>query len=386
MKSKLNFELRAKLVFKVQKLPPRQLLQKNIKNFCKMKNKINEISPANYQKILGQIQKQIAQTQKNIVKNVTRQKVEMAWQIGKIIDQDLAQKDEKTYGQNLISKLEQDIGIGESVLYRMRNFYATYPEMPRDEDHLNWTHYRILSGIKKADQRKYLENLVKKNAWDSDELQEEVAKTKIAQIRENKSLKAANKKTKISPTRGKLFFYKIKKITGSKKYFLDCGFGIFREITETLPRSLQVDGQIVSSIKSGEKYSLKKATIPPQQLHTYKAHLEKLVDGDTIRINLDLGFGIFHHEILRLAKIAAPEMSTESGKKSAQALEKILKDVPFLVIKSNKTDVYGRYVADVFLAPLKPKNLEAQVVADEGVYLNQLLLYQGFAEIFQGSN
>ena len=89
----------------------------------KIKTEANEISVSNYQKILDEIKKQISQTQKNILKNVTRQKVEMAWQIGKIIDQDLSKKDEKTYGQNLISKLEQDIGIGESVLYRMRNFY-----------------------------------------------------------------------------------------------------------------------------------------------------------------------------------------------------------------------------------------------------------------------
>ena len=353
--------------------------------------KINEIAISEYQKILSEIQKEISQTQENILNNATRQKVEMAWKIGQIIDRSLVKKDEKIYGTKLIKQLEKDVGISETVLYKMRSFYKTYPKIPKDDPRLNWSHYRILSGIKKAGERKVLENLAKKNSWDSDSLQQEVVKTKISQIRENKARKAVvTPKKKITPLRGKLFSYQIKKIIGSEKYFLDCGFGVFREIKEPLANVLRQDGQIVTVSKiKDETYSIKKSAIRPQELHAYKAFVEKVVDGDTIRVNLDLGFGIFHREILRLAKINASEVSTEAGEECAKVLTEILKDLPFLIIRTIKTDIYGRYVADVFLPQFQESKqtkstveLTLQRVADEGIYLNQMLLDLKLVQIY----
>ena len=137
---------------------------------------------------------------------------------------------------------------------------------------------------------------------------------------------------------------------------------------------------MVESVKSGEKISLKKSKLNPDQLHTYKAYLDRVVDGDTLHVTLDLGFKIRHKEILRLAKINSPEADTFEGKKSSDALTKILADVPFLIVKTNKTDIYGRYVADVFLAGKGETNSEK--VAAEGMYLNQLLIDSGVAEVF----
>jgi endonuclease YncB( thermonuclease family) len=108
------------------------------------------------------------------------------------------------------------------------------------------------------------------------------------------------------------------------------------------------------------------------QRYTYKAYLDRVIDGDTLHVTLDLGFKIRHKEILRLAKINAAEAATPEGKKAFAALQEILKDVPFLILKTNKTDIYGRYIADVFFGESSQK--DPQKVADSGVYLNQLLL------------
>jgi hypothetical protein len=54
--------------------------------------------------------------------------------------------------------------------------------------------------------------------------------------------------------------------------------------------------------------------------------------------------------------------------------------VPFLIIKTNKTDIYGRYIADVFLAEKSETN--PQKTADSGIYLNQILLEQGLVDLF----
>ena len=345
----------------------------------KIKNSALKIIVNDYEKLLTEIQKHITETQGNILKIVTREKIVMAWQIGKIIDEHLLQNNKSGYGESLLKKLEQDIQITETVLYKMRSFYKTYPQLPKDDERLNWSHYRVLSGIKKDEERKYLENLTKQNNWSSDELQQEVAKSKeskISVIRKNAKNSAEKKLaplTKLNFSRGKLFSYQLIKLDKSLKTYVDCGFGIFREAEETLSTELQKGGQIVDVVKKNKKYSLTKSALPPRKINVYQAKLERVVDGDTLHVILDLGFKIFHKEILRLSGIDAPEISTAAGVKSANALARILKNIPFLIVKTTRTDVYGRYVADVFLGNSELKN-DPQKVADEGIYLNQLLL------------
>ena len=96
----------------------------------------------------------------------------------------------------------------------------------------------------------------------------------------------------------------------------------------------------------------------------------KVVDGDTVYGDVDLGFNIFHKEIIRLSKINAPEKGTPAGEKATKKLKDILSGVGNLVIRTNKTDIYGRYVADIFLE------------SEEGEYLNQMLLDCGVVVAF----
>jgi hypothetical protein len=87
--------------------------------------KNTEILQSNYKAILSEIQKLISQTESNIVRNVTRQKVEMAWKIGKEINKHLFENDKDESGRKLIERLEKDIGISKTVLYKMRNKLKT---------------------------------------------------------------------------------------------------------------------------------------------------------------------------------------------------------------------------------------------------------------------
>lgn len=335
-----------------------------------------ELLQSQYQAILSQIQAVITESQSKI----NQEKVRMAWRIGKEINAHLPENNQDSYGKNLFQKLEEDTGISRDVLYKMRSFYKFYPKIPNGEKSLNWSHYKTLIGIKDVQKREDLERLVMENSWSQRDLQDEIKRSKIIVIENDRLAVKQVENSKITPARGKLFAYKIKQIPSSSDYFLDCGFGISWRIQEKLPHALRENGLIVSSSKDGQSYSINPLSIPQSRLHTYKAYLNRVVDGDTIRIDLDLGFGIFHHEILRLAKINAPERKTSEGKVSSDALKNILKDVPFLVIKSLKTDIYGRYVADVFLADGSEEN--PQKVADRGVYLNQLLLDKKFAVTF----
>ena len=381
--------------------------------------KITKLEPVQnqqaYSDLLSDVQKQIKQTQDQIVKSVTRQKVVMAWNLGKIIDTHLSRSATSGYGEQLLKQLTNDVSISKTVLYEMRNFYKTYHELPKDDDRLNWGHYRKLIGIKKVDERKYLEDLTRQNGWDNDQLHEEVKKSQNTE-EENPKTKNGNGKfakkdasgnviqknptnKKLRPERGHLFSYPLIKLEDTGKTYIDCGFNFFREVEEGLTNSVKKSAAVdVTKIDSKQKgkissnYELKKSETHPRKFNTYKAFIERVVDGDTIRFTIDLGFKSFYKEIIRLKGVNAPESNTDEGKKSSKFLTNLLKNVPFVVIKTIKIDIYGRYVADVFL----PKNntkpqaksvkkpatgIDPQQVANEGIYLNQLLLDKGLVKI-----
>ena len=335
-----------------------------------------QIALKNYQKLLQLVQKIIAQTQKNIAQNVNREKVVMSWQIGKIIEEHLLENDRANYGENFFTQLEKDTTISVRVLYQMRSFYRAYPTLPKQESDLSWSHYRSLSSLSNEESRKRLEQLTVVENLGAGALQSKISKIK-KEAKARQEQKRAKKITKLSVKRGRVFTYKIVASPHSNKTLVDCGFNIFSEIKTTLKAS----SEVVESLKKGEVFSLKKSQVKKQQLHTYKAFLDRVVDGDTLHVTLDLGFKIQHKEILRLAKINAPEMTSEEGKKSAEFLQKILKNVKFLIIKTNKTDIYGRFVADVFFDQ-SGKEEDAQKVANSGTYLNQMLLDFGIVEGF----
>jgi endonuclease YncB( thermonuclease family) len=309
-----------------------------------------EISEENYKKLLAKIQQTISKTQENIVRNVNYQKVLMGWQIGKEIDSHLRGQNKAEYGKKLFLNLVKDTGINRPALYQMHAFFKAYPEMPSEKNSLSWSHYRSLIAVKDQNAREQLENLVVEKSLGSNRLEEEIAAVKKRKKLVKKPTKKSEEKTpQLKFKRGELFTYVL-----NEDGEIDLGFNIF--------------------LASDEKISaLKKSD------YTYVAKLERVVDGDTIHVKLDLGFGVKHHEILRLAKIDAAPADTKEGKKATEGLKKILKDVKFLIVKTNKTDTYGRYIADVFF---DSRQSDPNKVAAEGQYLNQTLLDLGLVELY----
>jgi hypothetical protein len=335
-----------------------------------MKNLAN--TSQNYSQLVKKILEKIEKAQQN----VARQKVEMCWEIGKLVEENLLTNRDEAYGQNLILRLEEDTEISKSSLYKMRNFYQTYPDIPQGDAQLNWSHYRVLAGIENQDERSHFEKLIQKNEWSGNILQQKVSEKKAAnQITKPKG-KILKTTQQLAFTRGKLFHYKLSRLLKSGEMAVDLGFGIFTPVSTVFSA-----GDIVESVLTGPStccgvqfldriFSFEKSSIKSSKIHTYKATLQKVVDGDTIRVELDLGFGVFHREILRLGKINTPERGTKEGTVATAKLKQILKNVETLIIKTNKTDIYGRYIADVFLEN------------PEGKYLSQMLLDAGVAEVF----
>lgn len=85
-------------------------------------------------------------------------------------------------------------------------------------------------------------------------------------------------------------------------------------------------------------------------MYEYYVHsLDKVVDGDTIDVTIDLGFDIRYSSRVRLAGIDTPESRTRDLEEKAMGLEakeylkERLKKSSKIVIKTEKLDSTGKY-------------------------------------------
>lgn len=78
-------------------------------------------------------------------------------------------------------------------------------------------------------------------------------------------------------------------------------------------------------------------------------NITKIVDGDTIDVDIDLGFNISYSQRVRLAGIDTPESRTADkfekslGLESKEYLKYKLKDAKLIVIKTEKPDSSEKY-------------------------------------------
>ncbi len=117
-----------------------------------------------------------------------------------------------------------------------------------------------------------------------------------------------------------------------------------------------------------------------KRMYTYKATIERVVDGDTFDIIIDLGFKITTNQRIRLADINTPE--TFNVKKDSEEYQKGMEAKEFVtqrlaqnnnqaMIQTFKTtEKYGRYIAVVWLG-------------DSDISLNDELVQKGYAQKVQ---
>jgi len=84
-------------------------------------------------------------------------------------------------------------------------------------------------------------------------------------------------------------------------------------------------------------------------MYEYKAKLVSVVDGDTVRVDVDLGLNIHTYLTLRLAGINAPELGTPEGVAAKAYLVAATGDGS-LVIRTvkDRREKYGRYLAHLW--------------------------------------
>ena len=113
-------------------------------------------------------------------------------------------------------------------------------------------------------------------------------------------------------------------------------------------------------------------------MYYYKATVTKVYDGDTITVNIDLGFSqFFNDQVLRLYGVNTPELrGSEREKKAGQEArdfvrERILGKEIVVHTYKDKKGKYGRYLATVFY------KREGDKPSDPNINLNDELIANG---------
>jgi endonuclease YncB( thermonuclease family) len=88
-------------------------------------------------------------------------------------------------------------------------------------------------------------------------------------------------------------------------------------------------------------------------LYHYRCRVLRVVDGDTLDVEIDLGFRMTRQERIRLLGVNCPEMNTKEGVSAMYAARdwvNISNELPFVgnwpfVIHTSKGDSFGRWLA-----------------------------------------
>lgn len=111
-----------------------------------------------------------------------------------------------------------------------------------------------------------------------------------------------------------------------------------------------------------------------RELYFYNAVVDRVVDGDTIDVTIDLGFNVWIKERLRLYGLNTPETRTKDAEEKERGLKakryvenQVNSNQGKIQIQSLGRGKYGRVLAEIWVG----KN-----------NINELLISNGHAEIY----
>jgi len=266
-----------------------------------------------YNRLKSDLENIISKGRARLEKAATEIAVETHWQAGRRLHESLGESRTESSGE-LIEKLAQDLGVHNSVLYRSLQFFRKYPERLPDTDE-----FRSLS-------------------WGA---HVELLPVNDEEERVFYITRAAQEKWSREKLRGAIRADEYAK----------------REKGKKKNRDVELER-------------------PKPGLYTYEAELERVIDGDTIIVRVDLGFDVLKRERIRFRSVDAPPLETTEGEKAMRFVKKALKNVKTLVLRTHWHDMYGRYVADVLY---DKKEESKDRVLKKGRFLNQELLDSGMA-------
>lgn len=108
-------------------------------------------------------------------------------------------------------------------------------------------------------------------------------------------------------------------------------------------------------------------------MYEYKARITRVIDGDTVQATISLGFHLTSTHRLRLLGIDTPERGQDGYAEATARLVELIEqhedDEGYILIRTAKDDSFGRWLANL--------------VGSDGVTLNERMVEEGFAKVYQ---
>ena len=278
-----------------------------------------------YEKLISDLSAILNKGRQAALSAVNQIKLETYWKMGERLAeaQELADPDQES---SLMSRLSEDLDVDLPLLYRIKQFFHLWPDgvpVVEGSPTLSWSHFVEILSIKDSKERDYYLEEASTEGWSRDTLRKAIEKDLFTVSQEAKQLPA------------------------------------------------------------GQPPILDR---PVKALHVYRGIVEKIVDGDTLLVRIDLGFDVWVNQRTRFRGINTAEIIRngipvgdlpDRAEQAKAFVEEKLKGIEYLVVKTYKTDLYGRYVSDIFYHPTIKK---MEDVFEKGFFLNAELLAQGLAD------
>lgn len=82
-------------------------------------------------------------------------------------------------------------------------------------------------------------------------------------------------------------------------------------------------------------------------MYEYKAVVVKIVDGDTLDADVDLGFHVSTRQRFRVARIDTPERGEDGFTEATDRVKELCPVGSEIIIYSEKTGGFGRWLAEI---------------------------------------
>ena len=340
------------------------------------------VTPA-YRRLIQTIRRELHEGVRLAEEDVQRRRVITYWNVGRHIDRflsgiDGSERNETPY----LREIANDLDYGLDMVRKILKFHRCYPELSL-KPALSWAQYRALLTAPES-VRKSLQARALREGLGSEKLYLIISDYRKKKRQEESGTGEAGGR-RLKHARGRLFVYKIiqSKAFGLKEneVMVDCGFKIRHKVIVPSPNRLK-GGNLILSVKTEKGYGLKQSLKDDRKLYAYAAKLARVIDADTLLLTVDVGFNIWLDMTVRLRGIDSPEITTHAGYKAKQFVVDRLKVPDTIVIKAYRAGKFGRYLADVYYS--KKKKSDPRETAREGIFLNQQLLDEGLARLYQG--
>lgn len=120
-------------------------------------------------------------------------------------------------------------------------------------------------------------------------------------------------------------------------------------------------------------------------MYQYEAQIKRVVDGDTLVLDIDLGFHVKIEETVRLARINTPDiLNTGANGIEDPAKDYILRNCPpgsVCVVTIIRAEKYGRWLADLLFLP---GEFQREKIMQCPRVLNDELVREGLALPYDG--